>query len=345
MLQDTFIRSEIDSTDFKNENLASKIKKSKKSKKTPYQKTVKIDDILDQDAQIEVKKLSEKYPQKFKLPGETGKVFNTDINRLKASKKIKEKYKKIRQNKVKSRKIIESNKVNKILKDIDTVEEIKDISNKKRKQAAARAIIKKYKTIKKPKKTYLVEDIKEVAQQQQDVKGESIIEAVNNVFDFRKFKKDQEKMLKKGKTSRKITAEKISKKYKNLKKPKKTYLVNKEDLETEMYNETQQDLFEGESVLAAANKVFDFKKFQQDQRQRLENYKEKHLNDAKTINYADDLNLDDVLEKKNLKIAAKQISDKYRKLRKRKAAISVPKLHKISKSIVKPDKKGKKNHR
>ena len=47
------------------------------------------------------------------------------------------------QNKVKSRKIIESNKVNKILKDIDTVEEIKDISNKKIKQAAARAIIKK----------------------------------------------------------------------------------------------------------------------------------------------------------------------------------------------------------
>ena len=160
-----FIRTEIDSTDFKNENLASKIKKSKKSKKISYQKTVKIDDILDQDAQIEVKKLSEKYPQKFKLLGEAGKVFNTDINRLKASKKIKEKYKKIRQNKIKSRKIIESNKVNKILKDIDTVEEIKDISNKKRKQAAARAIIKKYKTIKKPKKAYLVEDVKEVPHQ------------------------------------------------------------------------------------------------------------------------------------------------------------------------------------
>ena len=50
-------------------------------------------------------------------------------------------------------------------------------------------------------------------------------------------------------------------------------------------------------------------------------------------------------QKKNLKIAAKQISDKNRKVRKRKTAISVPKLHKISDSIVKPDKKGKKNHR
>ena len=86
MLQDTFIRSEIDSTDFKNENLASKIKKSKKSKKTPYQKTVKIDDILDQDVQTEVKKLSKKYPPKFKLPGETGKVLNTDINRKQLKK-------------------------------------------------------------------------------------------------------------------------------------------------------------------------------------------------------------------------------------------------------------------
>ena len=53
-------------------------------------------------------------------------------------------------------------------------------------------------------------------QQQQEVKGESIIEAVNSVFDFRKLKKDQEKMLKKGKTSRKITAEKISKNTKTL---------------------------------------------------------------------------------------------------------------------------------
>ena len=109
-----------------------------------------------------------------------------------------------------------------------------------------------------------------------------------------------------------------------------------------MYDEPQQDLFEGESVLAAANKVFDFKKFQQDQRQRLENCKEKHLNDAETINYADDLNLDDVLEKKNLKIAAKQISGKYRKLRKRKATISAPKLHKISETLIPSNKKGKK---
>ena len=119
-------------------------------------------------------------------------------------------------------------------------------------------------------------------------------------------------------------------------------MVNEEDLYTAKYDEPQQDLFESESVLAAANKVFDFKKFQQNQKQRLENDKEQQLNDTETINYADDLNLDDVLEKKNLKIAAKQISDKYRKLKKRKAAISVPKLHKMSETLIPSNKKGKK---
>ena len=44
-------------------------------------------------------------------------------------------------------------------------------------------------------------------------------------------------------------------------------MVNEEDLDTVMYDKPQQDLFERESVLAAANKVFDFNKFQQNQKQ------------------------------------------------------------------------------
>ena len=47
-------------------------------------------------------------------------------------------------------------------------------------------------------------------------------------------------------------------------------------------------------------------------------------------------------KKKNLKTAARKISDKYRKLRKRKATISVPKLHKISETLILSNKKGKK---
>ena len=42
---------------------------------------------------------------------------------------------------------------------------------------------------------------------------------------------------------------------------------------------------------------------------------------------------------KNLKITAKKISDKYRKLRKKKATTSVPKLHKITETFVPADKK------
>ena len=67
------------------------------------------------------------------------------------------------------------------------------------------------------------------------------------------------------------------------------------------------------------------------------------MNDAETINYVGDIILDDVKESKNLKIAAKKISDKYKKIRrKRKAAISVPSLHKISETLVPADKKVKK---
>lgn len=50
-----------------------------------------------------------------------------------------------------------------------------------------------------------------------------------------------------------------------MKRLKKTYLVNEGDLETLEYNEPQEDLFRGESILAAANKVFYFEKFKKEQ--------------------------------------------------------------------------------
>ena len=39
------------------------------------------------------------------------------------------------------------------------------------------------------------------------------------------------------------------------------------------------------------------------------------INDAETINYVDDLSLDNVKENKNLLIAVKQVKDKYKKIR------------------------------
>ena len=104
-------------------------------------------------------------------------------------------------------------------------------------------------------------DTIEYNEPQEDLfQGESITKAANKVLDFEKFKKDQANMLKKinfkSKKSTKIAAKKISQKYKNFKKPKKTFLVNEEDLETIAYDEPEEeDLFRGESILEAANKV------------------------------------------------------------------------------------------
>ena len=99
---------------------------------------------------------------------------------------------------------------------------------------------------------------------------------MQQLLDFEQFKKEQERELKKGKKGKQIAAKNILKKYKNLKKPKKTYLVNKEDIETIDYNEPQEDLFAAESILNAANKLLDFEQFKKEQ--------ERVLKKAKKVN-------------------------------------------------------------
>lgn len=116
------------------------------------------------NAQIAVKKINEKYKKNSKLPGEiaVGDVIETtdgekikivmqpsNISSLQASKKIKEKYKNLRKNKIMSKKIVESNKRNKILKEIDTIEKVKTASEKKKDEVLAKKILKKYKNLKK----------------------------------------------------------------------------------------------------------------------------------------------------------------------------------------------------
>ena len=190
-----------------------------------------------------------------------------------------------------------------------------------------------------PKKMYLVneEDVETIDynEPQQDLfEGENIVKAANKVLDYEAFKRDQEKLLKnssKGsKKSAQITAKKISQKYKSLKEPKKTFLVNQEDLETIVYDaEEQEDLFAGESILAAANKVLDFDEFKKQQAKVIENHNQNLLENTETINYVDAINLDDVKDNKDLKITSKKISEKYRKLRKRKAANQEKKITEI----------------
>ena len=59
-----------------------------------------------------------------------------------------------------------------------------------------------------------------------------------------------------------------------MKRPKKTYLVNK-DLETADYNKPQEDLFQGESIVEAANKVLVFESFKKDQVNALKEMKKR----------------------------------------------------------------------
>ena len=106
-------------------------------------------------------------------------------------------------------------------------------------------------------------------------------------------------------------------------------------------DEPQEDLFRGESILEAANRVLDFEAFKKQQKEAINNFNEKLLKNAKTINYVDDINLDDVKDNKNLKISAKKISDKYKKLRKRKAEKREKQINEIIDEFKLPKKKEK----
>ena len=100
-------------------------------------------------------------------------------------------------------------------------------------------------------------------------------------------------------------------------------------------------MFKGESILTAAKKVFDFNKFRKQQEDTIKNFNDNFLQNTETINYVDDINLDDVKDNKNLKISAKKISDKYRKLRKRKATEREQQIQEIIEEFKLPKKRKK----
>ena len=90
------------------------------------------------------------------------------------------------------------------------------------------------------------------------------------------------------------------------KKPPPTFLVDEADVErTDYNNNSDEDMFAKESIVIAANKIFDRYK-----KERAEN----NLGEAETTNYVDDTNLADVKENKNAKIAAKKFTEKYKRL-------------------------------
>ena len=94
-------------------------------------------------------------------------------------------------------------------------------------------------------------------------------------------------------------------------------------------------------MLEAANKVLDFDKFKKQQEAAINNFNENLLENSETINYVDDIHLDDVKDNKNLEISASKISEKYRKLRKRKATEREKQIKEIIEEFKLPKKKKK----
>ena len=93
-------------------------------------------------------------------------------------------------------------------------------------------------------------------------------------------------------------------------------MINEEDLETIAYDKPQEDLFKNESILNAANKVFDFNKFQKEQNELINKY-----NKRKTF---EDLQLAEIIKvqkkrkvqrDKLAQIAADKVRKKYKNIR------------------------------
>ena len=176
-------------------------------------------------------------------------------------KKNSEKYKKLREENARKQKYKIPGEIARIEK-VETYQgEVKvPVSNEKPKRSgeeAAKKIIKKYDKIRCEKTFRKIVDANEKKKKTENI---NIIEAIKNSA---------------AKKSMRITAKKILQKYKSMKRPKKTYLLNEEDLETIDYNEPQEDLFQGERIVKAANKVLDFKTFKKDQENALKEMKKK----------------------------------------------------------------------
>ena len=88
------------------------------------------------------------------------------------------------------------------------------------------------------------------------------------------------------KKSARIAAKIFSDKYKKmgLKTPRSTFLLNEADLETIQYNDKpNEDIFANESILAAANKVFDFDKYKKEQAAAIDELKQQQIDDKRFL--------------------------------------------------------------
>ena len=91
-----------------------------------------------------------------------------------------------------------------------------------------------------------------------------------------------------------------------------------------MYDDPEEDLFRGESILEAANKVLDFEEFKKQQEDAINNFNENLLNKNKRKAIEKEEQLIQIIKvpkkrkqqkDKAAQIAAKKISKKYKNIR------------------------------
>ena len=107
-----------------------------------------------------------------------------------------------------------------------------------------------------------------------------------------------------------------------MKRPKKTYLVDEKNIETIAYaDKPEEDLFKGESILEAANKVLDFEEFKRQQEEAIKNFNENNFDKSKRKAKNSEKDIFNSIKKsiqekdKAAQIAAKKISKKYKNIR------------------------------
>ena len=203
-----FIRTEIDSTDFKKENLTSKVEKDSSRKQYIYKK--------ERPKNLESN-------ETIRLLDEIA-TFESGKKAQLAAKKISEKYKKIREANTKKQK----NKTSLI--DNRTYQKLKDDD---------------FISLASENKTSSFIDERTYQQLKDDyfiiLEGDEEVTKIADVHKKQKQKIETIKEIKKfsGNKNKTIVANKTLNKYKNMKKTKKTYSVNEEDLETIGYSERE----------------------------------------------------------------------------------------------------------
>ena len=235
---------------------------------------------------------------------------------------------------------------------IGTLEKIASLQRGKNAQLAARKISKKYKKMRASSTAKKInQSRKEKAIQKLSDKYEKTLKNENiNVGENIKNAAAKKRA--------RITAQNVLSKYKIMKARTnpRTFHVAEAELKTIQYSDPPQEvIFAGESILKAANEVFDFDKFKKERAESLDKMKKRQVDDElfanesvlAAVNKVFDFDKNAIREfkqqqqtvRKNKKLAADKVLKKYRNISKRKRPVSPPPT--VIESFKKPSKKSK----